>query len=313
MNITIPWLNKKKIHSGRVGVAVGPDGIAVAHTNAQGVTDFCEFYADAGNGEQLFSTLVNERNWQGKPTSLVLHPLYYQLTLAETPPVPAEEMADAVRWRLKEFVDYPLEEAAVDYFQLPEDAYRGRKSMLYAAVMRKNHLSDIAQPLEQSELELDCIEVSELAVHNLSHALPETRGGTALVHLLEHEGFINLIEDGNIYLSRKFDIGTASFEPGQDNLRQQENLLLEIQRSLDFYESQLGKGIISDLYYSPARADMQELGDFLALQLGLNVAPLDLKAMLTTEYEPDELVNCLSAIGASLGPQKNTEALDAAH
>ncbi|WP_339674142.1 hypothetical protein [Dasania marina] len=304
MKITIPWLKNKKATTGRVAVAMGPDGLRVVNINAAGAVDFCCSYPQAGEAEQILRGLVDEHDWQDKPCSLVLHPLYYQLTLAESPEVQAGEMAEAVRWRLKDLVDYPLSDAAVDYFSLPKDAYRGRKSMLYVAVMRKNSLQSLVQPIEAAGLALDCIEVSELALHNLSAALPEVRGGTAILHLLEGEGFINLIEDGQIYLSRKMDIGYSSFAGEGDHLQQFEALLLEIQRSLDFYESQLGKGIISNLFYSPAISATADLGDFLSMQLGVNVAPLNVSALVQSDLPAAELALAVTALGAATGPGK---------
>ncbi|MCR8923043.1 hypothetical protein NO559_09680 [Dasania sp. GY-MA-18] len=308
MKITIPWLKNNNTVSGRVGVAMGPDGLSVAHINAAGVVDFCQNYPQPGDSADLLSSLVTEQGWHACPCSLVLHPLYYQLTLAESPAVEAAEMAEAVRWRLKDFVDYPLADAAVDFFTLPDDAYRGRKAMLYAAVMRKNSLQGLAETIEQAGLVLQAIEISELALHNLCYALPEVRGGVAILHLLEDEGFINLVEDGNIYLSRKLDIGLASFDGEGDHLQQFEALLLEIQRSLDFYESQLGKGIISNLYYSPATERTVAMGEFLAMQLGLNVAPLNVKGLLQSELPAETLATAITAIGAATGPGKQKDA-----
>lgn len=312
MKIKIPWLASKNISSGRVGIAVGPDGLSIAHVDGSGVTDFCQIYPDAGDGRELLKELVGEHGWQGKLCSLVLHPIYYQMTLAEAPPVEGEEMAEAIRWRLKEFVDYPLEEAAIDHFMLPEDAYRGRKSMLYAAVMRKHSLEGLVEPIEESGLELDCIEVSELALHNLCGSLPEVRGGTAILYLLENEGFINLVEDGEIYLSRNIDIGFSQFETGDRN-RHFESLLLEVQRSLDFYESQLGKGIIANLYYSSVSSASGDLGEYLSNQLGLNVAPLNIESLINGDFENDQLAACITAVGAAVGPERNKELANAAH
>ena len=93
MKITIPWLKNNNTVSGRVGVAMGPDGLSVAHINAAGVVDFCQNYPQPGDSADLLSSLVAEQGWHACPCSLVLHPLYYQLTLAESPAVEAAEIA----------------------------------------------------------------------------------------------------------------------------------------------------------------------------------------------------------------------------
>ena len=76
MKITIPWLKKQSKAVGRVGVAVGPDCVAVTYVDAAGSVSFCEKFTEAGDGGQLLKELVEEHGWEGVPCSLVLHPIY---------------------------------------------------------------------------------------------------------------------------------------------------------------------------------------------------------------------------------------------
>ena len=315
MAISIPWLARRRGRSGRVGLAVGPDGLAVAYVNAAGRLDYCRYYQQFGDSSELLGELVAERDWHGTACSIVLHPAYYQLLLAETPPVELDEMASAVRWKIKELLDYPLAEAAIEYFLLPDDAYRGRQKMLYAAALRKTTLHGLVEPVEACGLAVDCVEIAELALHNIIARMPAEGGGTALVQLYDGEGIINLVEDGAIYLSRRLDVGLDKFnaDAGADNALFFDALFLEIQRSLDYYESQLGKGIITHLFYSPGLADTAAIGDYLSSQLGLNVAalnlaPLDLiDSAVAGDDNDEQLIRAAGAIGAALGPNRLTE------
>jgi MSHA biogenesis protein MshI len=210
-------------------------------------------------------------------------------------------MASAVRWKIKDLLDIPLAEAAVDYFLLPPDAYRGRQSMLYAAAIRQTVLQSLVEPVIAAGLAVDTVEVAELALHNLVARLPLDRGATAVLQLYDTEGFVNLVEGGEIYLCRRIDLGLSRFREGADNSAFFEALLLEIQRSMDFYESQLGKGIVSTLYLSPQSAVTSQIGGYLSTQLGLNIAPLDL-ADLDWQLPADMDGRCVTAIGAALQP-----------
>ncbi|MGK0499023.1 MAG: MSHA biogenesis protein MshI [Oceanicoccus sp.] len=307
MAITIPWLAKGNSKKGRVGLAVGPDGMAVVYLNASGSLQYCQFHDVDGDVGSTLAQLVVEQDWQDTPCSIVLHPLYYQLLLTERPPVEGDEMSSAIRWKVKELLDFPLEEAAIEYFLLPEDAYRGRQKMLYAAALRKKTLSSLVAPIEISGLAVDCVEVAELAMHNIVSRLPREGGGIAMVQLSESEGFINLVEDGAIYLTRRLDIGLDKFHPGADNSQFFEALLLDIQRSLDYYESQLGKGIITRLFYSPGLESTVAIGEFLSAQLGLNVAALDIKELGFAVLD-EQVIKCSAALGAALGPSRKLEA-----
>ncbi len=308
------WLNKGHTGIGRVGLAVGPDGLAIAMVNDQGAVEYCQFHDPQGDSSQLLAEMVDEKGWESLPCSVVLHPVYYQLLLTEKPPVEGDEMQSAVRWKVKEFLDFPVEEAAVAHFLLPEDAYRGRQKMLYAAALRKTTLQSLIGPIEASGLKVDCIEIAELAMHNLISRLPQEGGGIAVVQLHEGEGYINLVEDGAIYLTRRLDIGLDKFNAGVDNTRFFDSLFLEIQRSLDYYESQLGKGIITRLFYSPGLPNTAPIGDFLSQQLGLNVAPLELSMLEIAGGAGDgeQIIRSTSALGAALGPYQPQESIRAA-
>jgi len=314
--ISIPWLNRKSSTTGRIGIAVGPDGLSIAYLDAKQKLTFCRLYDELSDSTQLLGDLVAEHEWKGMPCTVVLHPVYYQLLLTERPPVEDEELSSAVRWKVKELLDFPIEEAAIDTFSLPEDAYRGRHKMLYAAALRKTTLQDLVSPVEAAGLEVDCIEVSELALHNLSSRITSDRGCTAIVQFHAGEGFINLVESGAIYLSRRLDIGLDKFKPSGDNTTFFDTLFLEIQRSLDFYESQLGKGIVTYLYYSPGLPSTEAIGRFLSAQLAVTVEPLSLSAVNVDSDIPlddEQVLRCVTAIGAALQPKKVLEVANAAH
>lgn len=306
MKFSIPWLKRGKADTGRVGLAVSAEGLGLVRLNPEGQLLLCEFHPCEDDATAQLQGLVDRHQLKGSACSMVLHPDFYQLLLAEAPAVAGDELSQAVRWKIKELLDFPLEQAAIEHFLLPDDAYRGRQKMLYAAAMKKQELQSVFAPVEAAGLEVDCIEIAELAMHNLVSRLPTEAGGVALVQLYDSGGFINLVEEGNVYLSRRLDVGLKGFDPVADNARFFDALYLDIQRSLDFYEAQLGKGIITQLWYSPGLPYTAEIGSYLSSQLGLNVSALDvspLKLIDVIDEELDENISqCAAAIGAALGP-----------
>lgn len=306
MKLAMPWFNRRGTRSGRLGLSIGPEGLGLAHLSDEGRLLHCRHYAREEDVSTQLQSLVASLQLKDSPCSIVLHPGYYQLLLAEAPAVPDDEMSQAVRWKIKELLDFPLDQAAIEHFMLPGDAYRGRQKMLYAAALRKDDLNGLVTPVEEAGLIVDCVEIAELAMHNLVVRLPSEPGGIALVQLHETGGFINLVEEGAVYLSRRLDVGLGSFDPVGDNSRFFDALFLDIQRSLDFYEAQLGKGIITQLWYSPGLPLTAEIGSFLSSQLGLNVGALDLSPLALVDVIDEELDEQISlsadAIGAALGP-----------
>ncbi len=50
--------------------------------------------------------------------------------------VEPEEMVYALRWRIKDMINFPVAEAAIDYFEIPNPAPKTNKNMLNVVVTR---------------------------------------------------------------------------------------------------------------------------------------------------------------------------------
>lgn len=179
---------------------------------------------------------------------------FYEMLLVDEPEVPELEMREAVKWKLKDLVSKNVQSYVVDAFKLPSDAYRGRMKMVYAAAIESQLISQLVDVCHQAELPILGIGVNELSMTTLakSFANSHTDESIAVVCLNGHGGTINLIENGHLYLTRTIEIEQENQATFSGNLGFQanpaENLSVDIQRSLDYYESQLGKSNVAKVY-----------------------------------------------------------------
>ena len=300
MKFNLPW-QKAPVKPGRIGIATaaanGAEVLAVACCDARGEIVFADQVAPAALVE-----LVAAQGWTGMACSLVLPRQDYQLLLADAPDVPAAEVAAALRWRIKDLLSYPVQQAALAASPLPADAYRGRQKKAYVAALQTTLLEQRAAIIDAAGLNLDCIEIAEFALNNLQSRI-EAPGAAILLHLFERGGLLNIVEAGQLYLSRESEQDLQVLLDEQEPFQHREELLLEVQRSRDFYESQMGKGIITRLQYSPDRVDMLPLADYLASQLGLVAEPLEIERIVAVDetISLDTRAACTLAIGAALG------------
>lgn len=240
----------------------------------------------------------------------VLNQSEYELELIESPPVAEDELVEAVRWRLKDLISTPIEEAAIDIFPLPEDAYRGRMTMLYVVAVRKTVIEEKLKFIRNCGLDPKVIDIEELALRNISLYLPETQQGTiALLGMKENNGHILMFSHDDMYLTRSIEMGYSSFdsetnEASSEHFAMVERFVLDVQRSLDYYESQLGKGIASKVYLLPAEVDKLNIQAPLADVISPKVEELDFRDFLpfAKALNPNktEQAYCLPVIGAVL-------------
>jgi MSHA biogenesis protein MshI len=253
---------------------------------------------------------VSKNKFKNADCHYVLNESQYELQLLDMPPVEKTELIEAVRWRLKDLITIPVEDAIIDVFPLPEDAYRGRLKMLYAVAATKQTIDSTLIFIKKCGLSSSVIDIPEMAMRNMALYLPEMEFGTvALLNMQENQGEMLMFSRDAMYLSRQIEMGYSSLakEPGAfslDNSVMLERLGLDLQRSLDYYESQLGKGIASKIYVLPVKDENILIEEELHSHINTPITMFDYREFLpisqTIELSHLEQCHCLPVIGSVL-------------
>ena len=211
-----------------------------------------------------------------------------------------DDLNEAVKWKIRDLLDEAIENVIVDSFPIPEDAFHGRSKMLYVIAARRGLIEEIATAFEEAGLDLVSLGVTELAAERMLQLLgDEEKAGVALLRMRNSEGMINLSHGGNLYVTRH--IATASEDERFDVL---DELLLEVQRSLDYFDTQIGKGQIRRFWLAPMRMGLENVQEHLSSNLGVPIHQMDLDELFENEAGiPRELqARCFAAVGAACVP-----------
>ena len=154
---------------------------------------------------EVLTALVDSMELAGLDCNFVLSPRDYNLYLIEAPAVEAAELRSAVRWKIKDLLDMPVEDAVIDIFPVPEDAFQGRSKMLYAVAAQKSRIEFVIELVNRSGLNLSVIDVPEMALLNVASEFLEDRNGLAFMDLRRAGGTMNLSRGGQLYLTRKIN------------------------------------------------------------------------------------------------------------
>ena len=175
-----------------------------------------------------------------KACNLVLAPEMYSLSLVDRPDVPEEDLREAVRWRLQDQVDYPMEEASLDVFELPRSASRERP-MVFAVSMQGDFLRSLVREIDAAGLQVASVDVTELAIRNLIwRQFPQPDQSDGALRLTANSGLMSISRGDELYLARRVSGVPEKFaEPAWESFR--ERLLLQVQRSIDYYESAMNQ------------------------------------------------------------------------
>ena len=317
--------NKGSGVPGRVGIALTHDGFALCHVvrGEEPQAKLVRVHHVSGlTTEERTEALAGyvEQNGLAETSCVViLSPEDYTLRLVDRPNVEEDEIAASLPFLIKDVIDFDPADAQIAYFPLPEDANRGRDARLFVGVARKECVAEVTALTEAANLELEAIDIAELALRNIVGELPEQVAGTAMLDLGPKGGLLALCHEEQFYFSRSLGAGTLAIdnvvgsqisleEESGDELSQQvrsllDELLLEIQRSLDYYESELGKAPASRLVIAPSESEVSLYVPYLSEQLRpVVVEQIDLNSIVDHDsvLRNDVQTRILLALGAGL-------------
>jgi MSHA biogenesis protein MshI len=319
----IPVLRRDTAPENQIGLALLPQGIALASVqrigNATPRLTRCDFHplsrqADPG---LTLRGLMMQTGTDRVSYRLVLNPDEYQLHLVESPDVPDSELREAVRWRIRDLIDFPVDEAAIDVFDMPQQAGPGRESgkMMCVVVARNPVIAQKAALVNRSGGELDVIDITDLALRNLVALTPADRTGAAILYVEQNFSLILITAESTLYLSRRIWIGAQEMsailgkDPQSAEFRRiADALAMELLRSLEYYEAHFSRPGVESLYLAPVGVADDAIHAHLRQVLGIDVRALDLNQLMDIPggISPEQQARSLLAIGAALRQERAT-------
>lgn len=299
---------KKKRNPGLVAIDFQSEGVCIARVERQiegaPVVTLCDFrpWNSDQATDQLLSTISDDFDLERSRCSTLLAEGDYSLLLTEAPDVPSEEMRAAIRWRIKDLVDFSIDSATIDVFDVPSEKAPGAGRNVYAVVVPNDTINRRADLLMNARMGLEIIDIPEMAQRNLAGLLAEDANGVVMISISEMGGLITITRGGELYLSRALGIGMAEMQSAPDPAEYFDRIVLEVQRSLDYFESSFRQAPIGSLVIAPMAREVPGLIDYLDANLNLSVSIMNLDDVL--EFDVPAPVNvrvsCLGAIGAAL-------------
>ena len=178
--------------------------------------------------------LLEEQKWQGRRLSIALNRQWYKQTQIDKPAMPDAELLQALPWCMRDQVNDPIENLMFDYIDLPKGPAGQARIVVYSSERKK--LLELVKAVTP-QCEIATIGVDELAMANLLE--PEVRG--LLLHKVPgQELTLTFIHQRQWHFSRTIR-GFHALDDEHIPLDQFvfDNLLLELQRSIDYAVGQL--------------------------------------------------------------------------
>lgn len=231
-------------HSPRIGLCVSEQAVSLLVVDTRDKTDSIStpkiintlhILREPGKKlqacQQAVKDFIAQHNLHKHPCVSVLSESAYQMLLIDPPDVPESEQVDAIRWKIRDLIQEDIEQSIISAF--PQ--VNGKK--LYAVVTEKARLQEIVDFVGALGLSLKAIDIEELAYRNYFDKHPMMDRGIAVITVIDNEGKLFIFKQGNLYFTRKFTINNQA----KTFALIEDDFILEVQRSLDYYERQMGQ------------------------------------------------------------------------
>jgi MSHA biogenesis protein MshI len=288
-----------------------PDRVDVSHVITRGKARpevvRCESFRKEGGDATALGRLRKELHFDRYRCTTLLRSGDYQMVQVDAPNVPAQEAKSAVRWRIRDLIDYPVESASIDSIFIPQpEAGEGRTRQMIAVAAKNEVIAATVRPFNDADVALEVIDVPELAQRNLAQYLEPEERGLALLALDEQSALLTITSEGELYLHRRIDVSMGSLTEAAPEARGAlyEKLVLELQRSFDHFGRQFRHVAIAKVVVTPVPG-ADDMREYLAANLDVPVALFYLSEIMDFPrnpelHEPLRQAQCLQLIGAAM-------------
>ncbi|RZI86792.1 MAG: hypothetical protein EOP38_00400 [Rubrivivax sp.] len=304
----IPFKRAKAADGAWMGVHIGREHILTACAKLGPDGQFKVNRQQCFTGADRVADLLA---WQkkhaprGTRTNLLLEPADYQILQIDAPPVEASERNAAIRWQMKDLIDFPPDEAALDCMTVPGEQSATSPQRVLSVVSRKSVVGSWMRQWHEAKLSLSAIDIGEMALRNIA-VLTASQQAEAFLHVGWESTNLIIVWQESLCTFRQLNIGGAQLLNLDEADRSVlfERFALEIQRTTDafgrqFSAANLGRVWLSSVVEAPGVASA--LNDLI----DLNVQPFLMSDWLTLEDpiregDVEQRLDYTLAIGAAL-------------
>jgi MSHA biogenesis protein MshI len=286
------FFSKTRKVNGLLAIGFDADGLCAARVTrvaaGKPVVELAAFYAiKQPTPPEALDKIARDLHAAQYRCSTLLGGRDYQMLAVEAPNVQPDELKAAVRWRLKDMLDFHIDDATIDVLDIPADKNAAVRVNQMFAVAARNGVIEARQTLfTNAKVELSVIEIPETAQRNISAFLEPEGRGLAMLSFNAEGGLLTVTFNGELYLSRRIEVGIDQVQELDPDRRNQvfDKITLELQRSLDHFDRQFHFVTVSKLLLAPL--PKSSLHDYLSSNLYMPVDTLDLASVFDLSKTP---------------------------
>lgn len=262
-----------------------------------------ELYHEApiGSWPQALASWVSDNKIGNAYCGVAIASQLHSIFQIEKPSVKPAEIHKALTWPVKEMAGSDSPELVFDFFEPPVQS--SGADNLNVVAFPKAELEKIINAVLNAGLSLKSVVPEELAICDLVDS------DEAVMTMLQRAGDeiqLTIVQQGKLYFSRSLkgfeNLGSFSIDELQMGVM--DSLTVQIQRSMDYFESQLRQAPIRKIFMNIESANSQAIADQIKELMRVEVLPFNAK--ISSQDIGHDSVD-FSCLGASYAALEGTE------
>lgn len=290
----------------QIGVEFLTSGVAIVQVQINdrqaGRLMSSEFLPAVGHEAQTLALQewVHANNFQKCGCVCLMSTDDFNIHQVEKPKVEEAELLAALSWRVKDLIGYDIGSAVVDFYPMPI-SNKNNTPQLSVVTAQDWTVAAYVDCIKSTGLNLVAIDVPRLVGGNLKKIQQAPGQTLAVLSLTEFSGYLNIYHDTDLYVSRDFKIGTSHLaQVSEEDEWTYDSLLLEMQRSMDYFESYYGLGSASELLIFPQISGTEKLAAYLRAPTNFDINFITVNDPETAGSSDILESHCFQAYGAAL-------------
>lgn len=310
------WI-KQKYQKGCLGLSYTDKHLCLVSLRrsqtAKPVVDLATITQTSVQQAPAIKHLVSQLAVKSLPCNAVLNVEQYQILQVDKPNMPANEIKLALRWKIKELIDYRVEQATVDGVDIPPDPMNpNRLPVMFSVCVKNSVVGELSNTLIDAGINLKSVDIHAMAQRNIASLLEFEQRALAMVSITERGCLVTFSAGGELYHTRFIELerGFSIDQSGTLFVTNIERLVLELQRSLDSFDRQFPYLSVNRLLVAP---DPNSDRLVQALKSGLYVPVETFRLEDIVQLPPDQDFSSLEkqsmllpALGAALRQEVST-------
>lgn len=306
---SILQLFKKKNNRAFAGISIWPDKLQLVKLVPDNGSFKCVSHTEVelASEEQIpfvLTKLIKDFDLTSSVTTMVIPASRVQSTQIETSELPEGDVQAMLPWKMKELINIAPQDMVCDFIDMPlQPTGQGAKTQVLAT--SKAYLQAITKPFHEAGADLSAITTEQFAYANL-----QVTSDAAQLVFIQHkkaDGVLLIVKNREICFARKIRNSASIMEmtPEQLEMGGSDAIAIEIQRSIDYFESQLKQPPIKNALLSMQGDNAERLVTALN-----QVLPVRTKLITIDAMEKVEGLNIsyMTAVGAAIYNQPKSKA-----